>query len=79
MLSGVHVITDAHTSYGSVLFTDDLRFCIDVHEERRKVWRGPFKSLSNCCNRDADLLLTYVVFVFEVSKFDTIFTHDTFI
>ena len=46
--------TRRHANWGvrrirPVLFTDESRFCLDVHDGRRRVWRQKNGRFKNCC------------------------------
>ena len=37
-----------------VLFTDESRFCVDIHDGRRRVWREPGQRYFACCIAEHD-------------------------
>ena len=81
MLTGVYVITDAHKSSGNVFYSPMIRdfvlMCMMVAGKYGDGLLNVFRTVA--IEMHTYSLLTCVALVFEVSKFDTLFTHDTFI
>ena len=41
--------------WNNAVFTDESRFCLNMHDARAKVWRRRAERYSNCCVRQTDI------------------------